>query len=67
MNQASKLIESPDGVVGTSDLVGEKHKWQPGLKVGIEGGGVQSYGTEPLICGIRHSLDVRIELIACFA
>ena len=53
-------------VVGTSTLypVCQKHRWQPGLATGIWSGG-QSYGTEPLTCGIWCYLWVdsfRIEL-----
>lgn len=72
---SSKLIETREGVVGTSNLypVSQKQRWQPGLMIDIYSGG-QSGESEPLTCGIWYSLwvdGVRIEcckelLSVCF-
>ena len=60
MSHYSKFIKPKEGVVGTSDLepVSQKHRWQPGLVIVIWSGGGWSCGTEPLTCGIWHSLQV---------
>ena len=49
MSPSSKLIRSEERVMGTLDLqsVSQKHRWQPGLVIGIWNGVEQYRGTDP--------------------